>query len=127
MSSVVLDTSAIIAAIRKEPGAALVNAVIDDSVVSTVNVAEVVTYFADQGYSEQAVRSFIAEKPFERAPFDQEQAWKAGMLRPITRHLGLSLGDRACLTLAATMGLPVMTADRVWAGLSIGVEVQLIR
>jgi len=48
-------------------------------------------------------------------------------LRPLTKPLGLSLGDRTCLALAIDRECPVMTADRNWAKLNIGVPIQLIR
>jgi ribonuclease VapC len=41
--------------------------------------------------------------------------------------LGLSLGDRACLSLAIQQKLSVLTADRVWAGLQLGLNIQMIR
>ena len=47
--------------------------------------------------------------------------------RNVTRAAGLSLGDRACLALAKSQGGLVLTADRVWATLDIGVEIELIR
>jgi PIN domain nuclease of toxin-antitoxin system len=47
--------------------------------------------------------------------------------RPATRDPGLLLADRACLPLAMLRDCAVYTADRVWAGLEIGVEVELIR
>jgi PIN domain nuclease of toxin-antitoxin system len=40
---------------------------------------------------------------------------------------GLSLADRACLALAKQRGLPVLTADRIWQTLDLGVAVVLIR
>lgn len=39
----------------------------------------------------------------------------------------LSLGDRACLALARTRGVPAMTSDRTWTQLQIGIEIRLIR
>jgi ribonuclease VapC len=50
--------------------------------------------------------------------FDEGLARRAGALRPATKSLGLSLGDRACLALAQRVGLPVLTADRTWASRS---------
>jgi ribonuclease VapC len=37
------------------------------------------------------------------------------------------LGDRCCLALAMVHALPVLTADRVWAQLDLGIEVELLR
>jgi ribonuclease VapC len=56
-----------------------------------------------------------------------EQAYQVGLLRPLTRHAGLSLGDRACLALAKQLGLPALTTDRIWEHVAIGVPVQVIR
>ncbi len=39
----------------------------------------------------------------------------------------LSLGDRLCLALALRLELPVLTADRAWAEVAHGVDVQLVR
>jgi len=53
----------------------------------------------------------------------------AGMMRPITRTAGLSIGDRACLALANHLNVKVLTADRAWKtlGAAIGIDVELIR
>jgi PIN domain nuclease of toxin-antitoxin system len=42
-------------------------------------------------------------------------------------HLGLSLGDRACLALGIALGAEVYTAERVWAQLQLPCAVHLIR
>ena len=53
-----------------------------------------------------------------------------------TRQAGLSLGDRACLSLGLRLGVPVLTSDhavprlwrdRVWASLNLSLEVRVIR
>lgn len=60
-------------------------------------------------------------------PFDLSQALLAGRFRLKTKARGLSLGDRACLALGRTLGLPVLTTDRDWRGVDVTVEVVLIR
>ena len=63
----------------------------------------------------------------EIVAFDAEQAEAAASISVATRSPGLSLGDRACLQLAARRGLPALTADRAWVGIDVDAEVQLIR
>jgi ribonuclease VapC len=60
-------------------------------------------------------------------PFHYERAIAAGALVAKTRHRGLSLGDRACLALAVELRLPVVTADRAWRDLDIGVDIRFFR
>jgi ribonuclease VapC len=51
----------------------------------------------------------------------------AAQLWSQTKAFGLSLGDRACLALAIDQKAIALTADRVWANLQIGVDIQVIR
>ena len=127
MSQVVLDASAILALLAGEPGAEAVGACLPDAAVSTVNVAEVGAKLVDRGMKEKDMRVAIGTLGMEVVVFDEDAAYAAAMLRDRTRRLGLSLGDRACLALGAVRRLPVLTADRSWAGLDIGVEIRLIR
>ena len=127
MDEVVLDSSAIMAVLREEPGASLVRSSLDRAIINTVTLAEVVTKLADSGRSENAVQNTLAELDIRVVPFDQDQAFRAGMLRPVTRKAGLSLGDRACLALAQSTALIVLTADRAWADIPVDINVQLIR
>ena len=60
-------------------------------------------------------------------PFDEGLTIAGGLLRRSTRTHGLSLGDRACLALARRERAPVLTADRSWAALELGLEVEFIR
>lgn len=54
----------------------------------------------------------------------QHGRW-AGRLRSVTRHAGLSLGDRCCLATAIVHNLTVLTADRTWADLALPVPVDI--
>jgi len=125
---IVVDASAMIALLRKEPGFDLVAREAVGGVMSALNLAET--------YSRLFDLTQIAPIEWERAieplslsviPFDEAAAVAAAKLRPATKRLGLSLGDRACLALAIERKLPVLTGDRVWATLDLGVEVRLIR
>jgi PIN domain nuclease of toxin-antitoxin system len=127
MADCVVDASAILALVKGEPGAGIVRARISRSVVSTVNVAEVGTKLVDWGMTGAGLRHVILNLGFEVRPFDFDQALAAAALRTATRSHGLSLGDRACLALAQSTGLPVLTADRAWRGVGLEVAIEVIR
>ena len=127
MSEVVLDASALIAVLREEPGAAAVEAVLDDAAVSTVNLSEVQAKLVERGTPAESAWSWLVDLDLEVIDFDAAQARVAGDLRSLTRARGLSLGDRACLALARVRGLSAMTADRAWSGLEVGIAVRTIR
>lgn len=127
VNSVVLDASAIIAFLLQEPGAAIVGEYLTDGIASAVNIAEVVTRLSDLDMGDVQIRRSMSVLGLEIRPFDLEAAYAVAVMRAKTRNKGLSLGDRACLALANQLGVPALTADRVWAELDIDVEIQLIR
>lgn len=127
MSEHILDASAVLASILREPGFEAVNAVVRESYVSTVNLAEVASKLADRGYSDASVDWTIREVAAVVVPFSDTTAIATGLLRPATRTAGLSLGDRACLALAIELDLPALTADRRWKHVRTRAKVELIR
>lgn len=125
--SVVLDTSALLAALWGEPGSDRVDRVIGTAKVSSVNLSELAAKLVDRGGSDTEVGAVLDDLGVTVVPMDARHARVAGLLRRSTRTAGLSLGDRACLALALAEGIPVLTTDRVWAELDIGVKVEVIR
>jgi PIN domain nuclease of toxin-antitoxin system len=95
--------------------------------ISAVNFAEIITHFVELGLPTHEARRMAERFDFRVVAVDQSTATTAGMLHDKTRRKGVSLGDRFCLALALELKLPVMTADRRWAELDIGVDVRLIR
>ncbi|MBM3560294.1 MAG: type II toxin-antitoxin system VapC family toxin, partial [Alphaproteobacteria bacterium] len=100
VDEIVLDASAIIALLRDEPGRELVAASLAGGILSVVNAAEVLTWAVDRGAPIGQAESSLDALDLRVVPFDRDIAVAAAALRPATRKLGLSLGDRACLALA---------------------------
>ena len=127
MTEIVLDASALLAMLRGEPGGNEVAEVLDRSAMLTVNLAEVVGFYARRGSGEAETRRLLAALPMRIYDFDAELAYAVGLLAPMTMKAGLSLGDRACLSLARRLQTKVLTADRSWlrvaADVAVGIEV----
>lgn len=123
---IVLDASAVLAYLFREPGHETVAALIESACISAVNHAEVLGRFSRDGFNAAEVSRRL-EATYEIVAFDTEQAIRSAALLPVGAPLGLSLGDRACIALGASRKWPVYTADRAWAKLKVGVEVRLVR
>jgi ribonuclease VapC len=124
---VVLDASALLALLNAEPGNEEVERSIPGAAISAVNLSEVVAKLNEAGMSERAVRSALEDIEIDIHPFDRESAYRTGALRAATKKLGLSLGDRACIALGGQLQRPVLTADRNWRDLELGIEIRVIR
>jgi PIN domain nuclease of toxin-antitoxin system len=124
----VLDASALLAQLNGEPGFDVVEALISRSVISSVNWAEVLQKVIARGSREvRDVQEDLASLGLQVLPFTEEDAGPTARLWSTTRQAGLSLGDRACLSLAQKLGLSALTTDRGWTALNLEVEVRLIR
>lgn len=123
----VLDASALLALLGRESGWEAVAATIPGAFVSAVNLAEVAGKLAEHGMPEGEVRQVLGGLGLAVVSFSEEAAVAAGLLRPRTRSVGLSLGDRACLALAHELKLPAYTTDQAWRELRLGVDVHLVR
>lgn len=128
MSRVVLDASALLAALNGEPGAdKLTLELLSTAVIGTVNLAEVQSKLVARGLSPDSAWTAALVPVKEAIPFTPQQAKAAGSMVAKTRGLGLSLGDRACLALGLALQAPVYTADRSWKNLKLGVQIHVIR
>jgi ribonuclease VapC len=134
VSHCVLDASALLAYLHEEDGAAEVaDAIARSASISAANWAETLSKVAEAGVDPGQLATDLEEQGLlhgllEVLPLTAEDALVIGELRPRTRGLGLSLGDRACLALALRLRLPVLTADQDWTELrDFEVDVQPIR
>ena len=127
-SSYVLDASALLALLHRELGSEVVEASVAVSVISSVNWAEVLQKIIARGDREPSeVVDELGFLGLAVIPFTADDAEGAAQLWFVGRQIGLSLGDRACLSLAQRLGLPALTGDRRWATLDLDIEVRLIR
>jgi PIN domain nuclease of toxin-antitoxin system len=123
----VLDASALLAMLHGEPGGGEVQALLQTSAISSVNWSEVVQKSLERQVEVEGMRQDFEALGLQIVPFSAAHAERTAFLRALTRHLGLSLGDRACLALAAELRLPAVTTDRTWADLTLEVEIRVTR
>jgi len=124
---IALDASALLAFLFRERGHERVGEVIETACLSAVNLSEVIGRFVRDGHDARAVLQRLTSTTIEIVPFTTADAALAASLVLQTRALGLSLGDRACLALALARRIPAVTADRTWARLHIGIDIQVVR
>lgn len=123
----VVDSSVVLAFLLGEPGGDILTRDDGPFLLSTVNLAEVLTKVVERKLSADDVMLVLRRLPIDYVDHDRNDARRAADLRLATAKLGRSLGDRVCLAVAQRFGVPVLTADSAWATLDIGVDVQLIR
>ena len=126
MSRVVLDASALLALLNAEPGSEHVAKALPNAVVGAVNLAEVVAKLSEHGMPDDAIHETLEGLGLDIHGFDADLAYVAGLLRQSTR----SVGHRSATAHAgarSTSRPAVVTADRGWATLKLGVKVRLSR
>lgn len=125
---VVFDSSAVIALLKGEPGANLVQSLLQEAVISAVNMQEVAKRMIEAGASQNEARETISKLKLEILAHEAEDAYMAASLISHTKKFGRGLGDRSCMALAIRLGVPALTTDREWTGIEApGLEVRLIR
>lgn len=95
--------------------------------MSSVNWSEVLQKALGNGVTVARMRDDLEALGLRIVPFDADDAAVAAELWPRTKRPGLSLGDRACLATGIRTKATVLTTDRSWSRLELGVKVQAIR
>jgi PIN domain nuclease of toxin-antitoxin system len=128
-----VDASAFLAYLRDEQGADIVeNALINGCYISIINWLEVLSKIVDLGENPEEIiqklkNEGILGNILRIIDCNEEDAITIALLRALTKSAGLSLGDRACLALGKRLNIPVLTADKIWSSLSVGVAITVIR
>ncbi|HEY1901593.1 MAG TPA: type II toxin-antitoxin system VapC family toxin [Terracidiphilus sp.] len=129
MTNVVLDSSAVLAMVYGEPGGNRVHAAIVSTLyvvsISAVNWCEALGKLTQKSPIMTAERLTAILPGVEVVPFGQTEAEQAAALAKSCPQI--SLGDRACLALAGSLGASAWTTDKVWAKLSVSAALEVIR
>ncbi|MCH7861904.1 type II toxin-antitoxin system VapC family toxin [Sphingomonas sp. NPDC092331] len=123
----VLDASAVLAMLLDEPGADMVADAIRTAELSIINYAEAMAKTAENGGDLDLTERILFSSGVRVRAFREGHAMEAAKLRPVTKHLGLSFGDRACLVQGRFSNLPILTADARMASADIGLDIRMIR
>lgn len=126
---IVLDASALLAFVQREPGGTQVQAALSASAISAVNFTEVSNkLYSKLGVANGSVSAAgLASLLKEIVPYTRADSHAAAIMHAGSRHLGLSLGDCICIALGQKLGAEVWTCDRAWAQLDPSYRVTVIR
>jgi ribonuclease VapC len=123
----VIDASIALAVLSGQADLSKMELFLRDGYLSAINAAEVQAHLVRWGMGPgQAWRS-VRDLPLEIHPFDLFQARTAGDLIALAQPQRLSLGDRACLSLGKFLNTPVVTLDREWQKLDLGIAIYVPR
>jgi ribonuclease VapC len=123
----VLDASALIALVHREPGWEAVQAVLGHSVVCAIHLTESIGKLIRKGGEPRLVERYLRALPMPILPWDEELAWESADIAPLAWTHGISFADRACLALARHLDAVAMTSDTAWRNLNLDVRVVLFR
>lgn len=126
MSEVVLDATALLALLLDEAGGKVVEEHLPEAKVSAVGLAEVAARLADRGMPVEEIRSVLDALGIEIVPFDADLAYTSAEFGKTSRSRAVSLGGRASLALGRSREAVVISADREWADLNVGVKIEVV-
>lgn len=124
---IVLDASAVLAVVYNELGAEKIAPRLPQGLMSVINLAETLSKIAMNKGDPDFALAQLKQAGITFVPVNEAQIIDAAVLRPLTAHLGLSLGDRLCLALARERRLPALTTERRWLEYDFGVPVEFGR
>lgn len=125
--SVIIDASALLAWLHNEHGNQVVDEILDQAIISSINWSEVVQKSLFRGVDINGMKEDIEALGVTIEAVNTSTAELASYIWLNNKDLGLSIADRICLALAQEKNSTVYTADKEWKKVKIDIKVQLIR
>jgi ribonuclease VapC len=129
VARIVLDASALLAAIYRENGGKRVAALLagpeSTVLISALNWSETLDRLLRDGVGMDDAEELLGGLAIEVVAFDLEQAKTAAALRLVAPEL--SLADRACIGLASMRKGIAWTTDKAWMRQPIHVPLEVLR
>jgi PIN domain nuclease of toxin-antitoxin system len=124
-----VDASAVLAWVFDERGSDAVDKVLSVSVLSAVNLAEVLYRCDEDGMNTNTLKQDLVDLGVHMEPFTPADADVVMILRRASRrqNLRLSLADCCCLATADRLNLPVVGGDKAWEVLDTHLRVEPFR
>ena len=123
----VMDSTALIAVVYQEPGYERVVEILDKSAISAVNLAEIINKLVLRGAPAEAVRDTLLKLELKVEDWSEAMAYRSAEFTRFNKSHGLSLGDRACISLALKTSLPAFTTEEAWERSNLGIKLVKIR
>jgi len=133
VDSVVLDSSVVLAYVLKERGGQRLDSLLDSidrgdgvlAAISSVNWCEVLGRLHRDNQTMAPTDLSALLSGVELVPFGKREAEIAADY--VRSAPALSLGDRACLALAAARKATAWTTDKIWTRMNTGVDLEVLR
>lgn len=127
MSAFVLDRSAIVAVLRREPGAEKVIPYLYGGLVSVETVTELLTEASRHGATVKTTLDRLKQLQLEIVPFTEAQAILTAELRAKDEGNVLDRSDLSVLSLAAHRKATILTANEELTKVKCGTKIRLFR
>ena len=126
MKKGIIDASTLLAFLHAESGSDIAATWMQDATMSAVNYAEVLQKLVDDEDEKKMLDGILSSFNVSIVDFDREQASHVASIFKAASK-GISIADRACLSLGRKLALPVVTGDQAWASLDLGLEIVMFR
>jgi ribonuclease VapC len=110
----VLDSTALIALVAREPGFERVEELLERSAINAVNLTETIHKLVQKGSASRVVERMLQGLQLNVIAWTEDLAYRSAEFAILGKSHGLSLGDRACLALARQLHATALTADQAW-------------